>query len=149
MPDHPTDLDTVARQALRDNGFQPELDDAARRELAALSAPPVPAGIADLRDRLWSSIDNAESKDLDQIELAEQLPDGGVLVRIAIADVDALVAKGSALDRHAAANGTSVYTGIAVYPMLPEEISAGRTSLLESEDRLVVVIEIDLAADGT
>lgn len=149
MPDRTNDLAAVARQALRDNGFHPELDDDARRELAALRAPEPPRDVADMRALLWSSIDNAESKDLDQIEIVERLPDGGVLLRIAIADVDAVIAQRSALDRHAAANGTSVYTGVAVYPMLPDEISAGRTSLLEGEVRLVVVIEIELAADGT
>ncbi|HEY2026528.1 MAG TPA: ribonuclease catalytic domain-containing protein, partial [Gemmatimonadaceae bacterium] len=149
MPDQPTSLDAVAQQALHDNGFHPELDDDARRELAALPTPEVPPDLPDLRSLLWSSIDNAESQDLDQIELAEQLPDGGILLRIAIADVDAVVPRGSALDRHAAANGTSVYTGLTVYPMLPVELSAGRTSLLEGEDRLVIVIEVDLAADGT
>ncbi|HEY2066595.1 MAG TPA: RNB domain-containing ribonuclease [Gemmatimonadaceae bacterium] len=149
MPDHPTNLDAVARQALRDNGFHPELDDDARRELATVRSPEVPRDLTDLRSLLWSSIDNAESKDLDQIEFAEQLPDDGIRLRIAIADVDAVVPRDSALDRHAAENGTSVYTGMAVYPMLPDELSAGRTSLLEGEDRLVIVIEIDLAADGT
>ncbi len=103
----------------------------------------------DLRDLLWSSIDNAESRDLDQIELAEALPDGGIRVRVAIADVDALVPKGSALDRHAEVNATSVYTGIAMYPMLPEQLCADLTSLVQGADRPVVVIELALAPDGT
>jgi VacB/RNase II family 3'-5' exoribonuclease len=144
-----TDIDFVARHALKDNGFMPEVDDAMRRELSALKSPAVEPGIRDLRDLLWSSIDNAQSKDLDQIELAEELPDGAIRLRIGIADVDALVPKASALDRHAAANATSVYTGIAVYPMLPPEISENRTSLLEGADRLVVVVELELAKDGT
>src|SRR2546423_10820709 len=144
-----TNLDAVARQALKDNGFMPEVDDAMRRELSALKPAAVEPEIRNLRDLLWSSIDNAESKDLDQLELAEELADGGIRLRVGIADVDALVPKASALDRHAAANATSVYTGIAVYPMLPREISENRTSLLEGADRLVVVVELELAKDGT
>jgi ribonuclease R len=144
-----TDLDAVARQALADNHFQPDLDAEAQREVAALRSSSSLVGVRDMRDLGWSSIDNAESKDLDQIELVEALPDGGVRLRIAIADVDAMVPKASALDRHAAANATSVYTGIAVYPMLPREVSENRTSLLEGADRLVVVVELELAKDGT
>ena len=144
-----TDLNDVARQALRDNGFTPALDDASRRELSALTSPAIPSEARDLRALLWSSIDNPESRDLDQIEFAELLPDKGIRIRVAIADVDVLVPKGSALDRHAAANATSVYTGVAVYPMLPEALSTGLTSLNQGADRLVLVIELVLAADGT
>jgi ribonuclease R len=143
------DLDSVARQALKDNGFHPELDDAARREVDALHSAAPASDARDLRELLWSSIDNVESKDLDQLEYAEAMPDGGVRLRLAIADVDAFVSKGSALDRHAAANATSVYTGVAVYPMLPREISENRSSLLEGADRLVVVVELELGKDGT
>ena len=146
-----TDLNDVARQALRDNGFTPDLAAAATRELAALvPAPATPApDVRDLRALLWSSIDNAESLDLDQIEVAESLPDKGIRVRVGIADVDVLVPKGSALDAHAAANATSVYTGVAVYPMLPERLSTDLTSLKQGADRVVVVIELELAPDGT
>jgi exoribonuclease-2 len=143
------DLDSVARQALKDNDFHPDIDAAARGEIAALRPEAGAPDVRDLRDLLWSSIDNLESKDLDQIEYAEALPDGGIRLRMGIADVDAFVAKGTALDRHAAANATSVYTGIAVYPMLPREISENRSSLLEGADRLVVVVELELAKDGT
>jgi exoribonuclease-2 len=142
-------LESIARQAMKDNGFVPDVDDAMRRELTGLKPAAIEPGIRDLRDLLWSSIDNAESKDLDQIEFAEELPDGGVRLRIGIADVDALVPKASPLDRHAAENATSVYTGIAVYVMLPREISENRTSLLEGADRLVVVVELELSKDGT
>ena len=144
-----TDLDSVARQALKDNDFHVDLDDAARREIAAPRREESAPDARDLRGLLWSSIDNAESKDLDQIEYAEALADGGIRLRVGIADVDALVPKGSALDRHAADNATSVYTGMAVYPMLPREISENRTSLLEGADRVVVVVELELATDGT
>jgi ribonuclease R len=149
LPETTPDLRSVALQSLRDNRFTPTLDDAARRELSALTAPALPPELRDLRALLWSSIDNPESRDLDQIEVAELLPDQGIRLRIGIADVDALVTKGSAIDRHAAVNATSVYTGVAVYPMLPEELSTGLTSLNQDADRLVVVIELDLAPDGT
>jgi exoribonuclease-2 len=140
-------LDRIAREALLANGFQPDAGDAVVRELAGLHDAPTD-GARDLRALNWSSIDNASSRDLDQIEVAEELPDGAIVLRIGIADVDALVAKGSAIDAHAAANATSVYTGVSVYPMLPERLSTDLTSLNEGEDRLVLVIEAELAPDG-
>jgi exoribonuclease-2 len=143
-----TNLDSVARQALKDNGFSTDLDDASQREVAALRAQSSAPDARDLRALLWSSIDNTESKDLDQIEYVETLPDGGIRLRVGIADVDTLVPKGSALDAHAAANATSVYTGIAVYPMLPREISENRTSLLDGAERIAVVVEMELTATG-
>jgi VacB/RNase II family 3'-5' exoribonuclease len=144
-----TDLSSVALQALHDNGFTPDADDAMRRELAAMTPEPSTPDVRDLRALLWSSIDNAESRDLDQIEFSEGLPDGGVRLRIGIADVDALVRKGSAIDAHARANATSVYTGMAVYPMLPEALSTDLTSLVEGADRVVLVIELVVNTDGT
>jgi ribonuclease R len=144
-----SDLASVARQALHDNGFTPDADDAMRRELAGLTAAVPTPDVRDLRGLLWSSIDNAESLDLDQIEFAEALADGGVRLRIGIADVDALVPKGTAIDAHARANATSVYTGVAVYPMLPEVLSTELTSLVQGADRVVVVIELVMNADGT
>jgi exoribonuclease-2 len=143
-------LDVVARQALLANGFRPETGDDVVRELASLPHPPTKGDdVRDLRALRWSSIDNTSSRDLDQIEVAEELKDGGVVVRIGIADVDVLVPKGSAIDAHAAANATSVYTGVSVYPMLPERLSTDFTSLNEAADRLAIVIEVELAADGT
>ncbi|MGH9563032.1 MAG: ribonuclease catalytic domain-containing protein, partial [Terracidiphilus sp.] len=103
----------------------------------------------DLRNLLWSSIDNDTSKDLDQIEWAERLPDGRIRVLVGVADVDARVAKGTLLDKHAQSETTSVYTGVAVFPMLPTTLSEGVTSLNENEDRAAIVIEISVAADGT
>ena len=142
-----TDLDHVAREALHENGFSTELERAAAAELRGLG-PAKPSGsVRDLRSLLWSSIDNASSKDLDQIEYAEEV-NGGIRVLLGIADVDAVVPKGSPLDAHAAENATSVYTGIAVYPMLPEEISTGVTSLNQGEDRVVIVIELVVDANG-
>jgi len=143
-------LDAVAREALLANGFVTEAGDGVVRELAGLhDAPTKGDKVKDLRALKWSSIDNASSRDLDQIEVAEELSDGAILLRIGIADVDALVPKDSAIDAHAFANSTSVYTGVSVYPMLPEKLSTDLTSLNEGEDRLVMVIEIELAADGT
>jgi ribonuclease R len=142
-------LDSVAHQALLDNGFAPELDDASRQALASLTPAPLTPDVRDLRALPWSSIDNTESRDLDQVEVTEQLPDGAIRIRLGIADVDALVPKASALDRHASTNSTSVYTGVAVYPMLPERLSTDLTSLNEGQDRVALVIDLVLEQDGT
>ena len=142
-------LDTVARRALIDSGFTPDLDDASRHELEGLKPAPLSTDIRDLRSLLWSSIDNTESKDLDQVEVAEQLPDGAIRIRLGIADVDALVPKGSALDKHAYTNATSVYTGVAVYPMLPVELSTDLTSLSEGQARVALVIDLVIEKDGS
>ena len=109
-----TDLDTVARQALLANGFLLDPDDAIQRELVPMKPAVATPDVRDLRGLLWSSIDNTSSRDLDQIEFAESLPDGAIRLLVGIADVDALVPKGSAIDQRAMANATSVYTGIAV-----------------------------------
>ena len=144
------DLRAAARQAMLDSGFVPELPADAARELAA--APdhqPAPPGARDLRDLPWTSIDNDDSRDLDQLEASERVGDGGIRVRVAVADVDALVPKGSALDRFAGANTTSVYTGVVTFPMLPEQLSTDRTSLNEDADRVAMVVEFTVAADGS
>ncbi len=140
----------VARQALADDHFEPDLAPDAEQQLASLRpASTSPSGdVRDLRSLLWSSIDNAESKDLDQIEFCEELNDGAIRIMVGIADVDVLVGKGSPLDKRAFANSTSVYTGIHVYPMLPPEISTGFTSLNQGEDRVVLVIETVIGKDG-
>ena len=144
-----TDFSAVVLLALHADRFDPDLDDASRAQLASLHAAAPVAGLKDLRALIWSSIDNAESRDLDQIEYAESLPGGAIRVLVAIADVDVLIAKGSPLDQHAMRNATSVYTGITVFPMLPEEISTGLTSLNQGVDRIVLVIEVVVGADGT
>jgi exoribonuclease-2 len=134
------------------NGFEPDFSPAVMREIQSLHDPsdsPLPPGVRDLRPLHWSSVDNRESRDLDQIEVAERLADGSIRIRIGVADVESLVPLGSAADAHAATNTTSVYTGVAVFPMLPERLSTDLTSLNEGEDRLAVVIEFDVAADGT
>lgn len=131
-------------------GFQPDFPPEINRELqATASAPPKPVDPPrDLRALLWSSIDNKESRDLDQIEYVEQTADGTLRLLIGIADVDALVAKDSAIDRHAAANSTTVYTGISIFPMLPAELSTDRTSLLNNCDRTALVIELHIQDSG-
>ena len=133
------------------NGFEPDFSPAVMREVRSLDDPsdnPLPPGVRDLRPLHWSSVDNRESRDLDQIEVGERVADGSIRIRIGVADVDTLVQIGSAADAHAATNTTSVYTGVAVFPMLPERLSTDLTSLNEGEDRFAVVIEFDVAADG-
>lgn len=108
------------------------------------------ADVVDESNLLWSSIDNRESTDLDQVETSQRLDGNVIRVKIGIADVDAFVPRGSPMDLHAAANTTSLYAGIATFPMLPDELSSGATSLLADEQpRLAVVTEIDIAEDGT
>ena len=135
------------------NGFQPDFPPDVQREVADLDRTVIDAAAKniprDLRQLLWSSIDNRESRDLDQIEYAERLPNGDIRLLVGIADVDALVPKGSAIDEHAAENTTSVYTGIVVFPMLPDRLSTDLTSLNEGEDRCAIVVELDVAANGT
>ena len=144
------DIHAAARRVLVAAKFEADINDAAREQLDALTSPaPMPPGVRDLRQLPWSSIDNTESRDLDQVEVAEALPDGSIKLTVGIADVDSLVPKGSPLDEHALANCTSVYTGIDVFPMLPEKLSTDLTSLNESTDRLAIAIEtvVDLHGD--
>ena len=145
-------LIAAAHAAMIENGFQPDFPPGTDTELAAIEAQPAPPaadGVTDLRNLLWSSIDNDTSKDLDQIEWAEQLPDGRIRVLVGVADVDARVQKGTLLDTHAQSETTSVYTGVAIFPMLPTTLSEGVTSLNENEDRAAIVIEFSIDADGT
>ena len=144
----PTDaarLDQIAHNAMLKYGLQPEFTAEAEAELARLTEK-VPAAARDLRTLLWSSIDNDESRDLDQLEVAVDGRPPRLL--IAIADVDALVRRGSALDTHAQTNTTSVYTPARVFPMLPPELSTDRTSLNEREDRPALIIDMTVADDG-
>ena len=134
-------------------GFEPDFPPETQPQLADIRAHPpqlMPSGkVRDLRNLLWSSIDNDTSKDLDQIEVAEHLPNGDVKVMIGIADVDAFVTKDSPIDQHAAKETTTVYTGIINFAMLPEELSTGASSLLENVDRPAMVIEFVIAVDGS
>ncbi len=134
-----------------DRGLAPAFSRDVLSELEAIrnAAPAAGDGIRDLRDRLWVSIDNDDSRDLDQLTLSEGLPGGRTRIFVAVADVDALVTKGTAIDLHARTNTTSVYTAAEIFPMLPEKLSTDLTSLNEGEDRLAVVAEMDFEADGT
>ena len=133
-------------------GFQPDFPPEAQKQLADIKAHPpqlTPSDkVRDLRNLLWSSIDNDTSKDLDQIEVAERLPNGDVKVMIGIADVDAFVAKDTPIDQHAERETTSVYTGVSIFPMLPNELSTGASSLLENADRPAMVTEFVVNAGG-
>jgi exoribonuclease II len=149
-PSH-VDLQAIARQIMVENGFEPDFPDGVPQQLAQIKAKPqtVSSDARDLRNLLWSSIDNDTSRDLDQIEVAERLPNGDVKVLVGIADVDAFVAKASPIDNHAAKETTTVYTGIRNFPMLPEELSTDASSLLENNDRPSMVIEFAVSADGS
>ena len=132
-------------------GLLPDFSPAVLTETASLTAAAGETGpsIRDLRDRLWCSIDNDDSRDLDQLTVAEPLSGGAVKIFVAVADVDALVRSGSAIDGHARTNTTSVYTAAEIFPMLPERLSTDLTSLGEGQARAALVIEMAVAADGT
>ena len=150
-PSH-LDLQAIAKRIMEQRGFEPDFPAAVSDQLATLrqSPPRIPAGgdIRDLRSLLWSSIDNDTSRDLDQIEVAERAPNGDVKVMIGIADVDAFVPSQTPIDQHAATETTTVYTGVRNFPMLPEELSTGITSLLEEQDRLAIIIEFVIGSSG-
>src|SRR5215510_5388018 len=145
-------LQALARQAMQENGFQPDFPQEVRQQVSDLKVHPpqlAPSGdVRDLRNLLWSSIDNDTSKDLDQIEYAERLADGQARVLVGIADVDAFVAKNCPIDAHAARETTTVYTGACNFHMLPEELSTDVTSLLERDNELCIVIEFIVGSDG-
>jgi exoribonuclease II len=152
QPSH-FDLQAAAKQTMLANGFEPDFPSAVQQQLAQLKTQPPQVApstdVRDLRNLLWSSIDNDTSRDLDQVEVAESLPNGETKVLVGIADVDALVPKGSAIDQHAAKETTTVYAEVATFPMLPEQLSTGATSLGEEQDRLALVVEFVVGADGT
>src|SRR5260221_14300273 len=146
------DLTAIAHQSMIDNGFEPDLSGAVLNELQSpqLKTPvnALDSSTQDLRSLLWSSIDDRKSRDLDQVEYAETLAGGEIRVLVGIANVDGLVHKGSAIDEHAAANCTSVYTGVKTFPMLPEELSTDKTSLMGGADRSSIVSEMIIGTDG-
>jgi VacB/RNase II family 3'-5' exoribonuclease len=145
-------LQAIARQVMQEQGFEPNFPPETQQQLNEINAHPpqlAPSDkIRDLRTLLWSSIDNDTSKDLDQIEVAQRLPNGDVKVMIGIADVDAFVAKDTPIDQHAERETTSVYTGVSIFPMLPNELSTGASSLLPDVDRPAVVTEFVVNANG-
>lgn len=147
------DLQAAAKQAMLENGFQPDFAPEVQQQLAALKTQPpnVAAGdgIRDLTSLFWSSIDNDDSKDLDQIEYAERLPGGDGRVLVGIADVDVFVPHNTPIDLHAARETTTVYTGVRNFHMLPEELSTSASSLVEVDRKLCLVIEFVVGADGS
>jgi len=134
----------VARRVLAENGFEPDMPEGIERSIP--TDPEVDT--ENLLHLPWSSIDNEESRDLDQIEHAERLEDGTFRVRVGIADVDAFAPKGSAVDRHAFVNTATLYTGVRVFPMVPLMMSEDRTSLLDGGERLAVITEMIVTGDG-
>ncbi len=147
------DLERLAVNAMLERGLVPEFSANAKRQLAQfegpIEQPPDGAQMPDLRHLLWCSIDNDDSRDLDQLSACEALPGGALKVWVAIADVDALVHQGSAIDHHAEANTTSVYTSARIFPMLPERLSTDLTSLNPQQDRLAMVNEMIFNADAS
>ncbi|MGH8220525.1 MAG: RNB domain-containing ribonuclease [Steroidobacteraceae bacterium] len=159
------ELRRIARRAMLERGLLPDFSPEAMRQAAAIRpahAPPASpssgsggtaahgdgAAVRDRRGLLWSSIDNDDSRDLDQIEVVEPLTGGAARVLIGIADVDALVGRDSPIDAHARQNTTSVYTAAQIFPMLPESLSTDLTSLAPDADRLALVVELTVSAEG-
>ena len=147
---HRDDLKVIARLAMIDHGLLPDFSAEVLAELRSIekTASKSNSGVRDLRGLLWASIDNDESRDLDQISVAEPLSDGKVKIFVAVADVDDVVKKGSAIDSHSRHNTTSVYTAAQIFSMLPEKLSTDLTSLNEGEDRLAIVIEMVIDQEG-
>lgn len=145
-----TRLSRAAHAAMRDRGLLPDFSSAVMAEADRLNAPATaPDGtVRDMRDLPWASIDNDDSRDLDQLSVAGEHRDGADTIYVAVADVDALVRKGSAIDGHAAVNTTSVYTAAQIFPMLPEKLSTNLTSLNPATDRLAVVVEMTVDDEG-
>lgn len=147
----PPNLLQIALTALQTRGLLSAFSPAALHEAETALPDPAEAGpVHDLRGLLWFSIDNDDTRDLDQLSFAEEIPGSDATrLLVAIADVSARVRLGGAVDRHAAANTTSVYTAAGVFPMLPEVLSTDRTSLHEGQERLAMVVDMQVAADGT
>jgi VacB/RNase II family 3'-5' exoribonuclease len=143
-------LKSIARNAMLEKGLLPDYSAAVVAETNAISNPAkADASFRDLRSLPWVSIDNDDSRDLDQLSVAVPLSGAAVKILVAIADVDAIVKKGSAIDGHARTNTTSVYTAAEIFSMLPEKLSTDLTSLGESQERLAIVIEMTLGSgDG-
>src|SRR4030065_869991 len=148
---HRSVLQRIARRAMLERGLLPDVSVEALAELTRAQGPAAMDGeqVRDLRDFLWASIDNDDSLDLDQITVAEAMPGDRVKIFVAVADVDSIVKKGSAIDDHARHNTTSVYTAAMIFPMLPENLSTNLTSLNFNEDRLTIVIEMVMGGDGS
>jgi VacB/RNase II family 3'-5' exoribonuclease len=142
------DLVAAARQEMLDHGFDPDFPKGVDTQIAQIRTRHPDAGLRDLRNLAWSSIDNDTSRDLDQIEVAERAGNG-IRVRVGVADVDTAVDIRTPIDRHASDQTTTVYTGVKNFSMLPDELSTGLTSLNENQDRSAMVIEFTVAPDGS
>ena len=149
-PHQKEELADLAVAAMRERGLEPEFPKPAIEQLKTIDGPSAEdgAGIVDMTGLLWCSIDNDDSRDLDQLTASEVLPDGSVRILVAIADVDTLVKKETPIDRHAQINTTSVYTSARIFPMLPEKLSTDFTSLNPHEERVATVTEMVFAPDG-
>ena len=150
-PHQKEELADLAVAAMRERGLEPEFPKPAIEQLKTIDGPSAEdgAGIVDMTGLLWCSIDNDDSRDLDQLTASEVLPDGSVRILVAIADVDTLVAKDTPIDRHAQINTTSVYTSARIFPMLPEKLSTDLTSLNPNQVRVATVTEMVFQPDGT
>ena len=144
------ELRNIARSAMVERGLLADFSGAAMAQVESIAAAARESGpaIRDLRGLLWASIDNDDSRDLDQLSVAEPHGNGSVKIFVAVADVDSLVKIGSPVDEHAAANTTSVYTAAQIFPMLPEKLSTDLTSLAQDQDRLSIVVEMTIGPDG-
>ena len=149
MPEKKYDLEQIARQDMRQRGLQPDYPKEALQQLESIKQPAVwSSKVKDLRNLLWCSIDNDDSRDLDQLTYAKMDSDGKATLWVAIADVDALVKKNSPIDQHAQMNTTSIYTPAKIFSMLPEKLSTNLTSLNEKEDRVAMVVEMKMTMEG-
>jgi len=149
MSNHSFDLPASAYAEMLRQGFKPDFPSGTEEQIEQIRAvvKGTHDGLPDLRALLWSSIDNDTSRDLDQIEVAERV-DGGIRVKVGVADVSAAVKKGTPIDQHAAFQTKTVYTGVRNFPMLPNELSTDLTSLNENEDRSAMVVEFVVNAQG-
>jgi len=143
-------LASIAHQAMINRGLEPDFSKLVAEQLATIGGPANEDGsaIRDLRNLLWCSIDNDDSRDLDQLSVAEDLGGGNVRILVAVADVDALVKCSTPIDDHAEKNTTSVYTAAKIFPMLPEKLSTDLTSLNEAVDRIALVVDMTVDEDG-
>lgn len=146
-----SDLVRIATELMADRGLEPEFPASVQAQLSGITTPgrDDDPRIRDFTALPWCSIDNDDSLDLDQLTCCEPLSGDTVKIRVAVADVDSLVAKGSPIDLHAWINTTSVYTSARVFAMLPERLCTDLTSLNLRQDRLAVVTEMLVGADGT
>ncbi len=148
---HRAILEDIAHRAMLERGLLPDFSAEVLAEVDRIEGPALAGDmpVRDLRTMPWCSIDNDDSMDLDQLTVAEGMKDGTTRILVAVADVDALVKVGSAIDDHAKINTTSVYTAAEKFPMLPDKLSTDLTSLNQDQDRLAIVVDMVVAADGT